>query len=367
MARKLKSDKWLFLPVLLLVFSSVVMVFSASNALAMDRFEQPYYYLFRQIAWVILGLCLLLAAMRIDYRYLKQPIVVWTLLGGSLAALCAVKLVGPEINGAQRWFAIGGIGVQPSELAKVAVIVFTAAILEHRMKRIDEVSYSLVPIAMVVGAIGVLTVLQPDYGTAAMVVVIVAAMVFTAGLSYRYIVGLAVIVGPLLYLVLVWAPYRRERLVTFLDPWADPFGSGFQIIQSLIAVGTGGVFGQGIMAGVQKLFYLPYPHTDFIYAVIAEETGLVGASFFLVCFLVIACRGLRVSMLAPDRFGSLLALGLTMMVSLQAFMNISVVLSLMPTTGYPLPFVSAGGSSMMVSLLAMGVLLNISQQASARV
>ena len=366
MARKLKSDKWLFLPVLLLVCSSVVMVYSASFALAMDQFEQPYYYLFKQVTWVVLGLCLLLAAMRIDYRHLKQPIVVWTLLGGSLAALCAVYLVGPEINGARRWFAIGGVGVQPSELAKVAVIVFTAAVLEHRMKRIDEVSYSLLPIAVVVGVIGFLIVLQPDFGTAVMVLLIVGAMVFTAGLSYRYLVGLAVIVGPLLYLVLAMSPYRLIRLSTFLDPWDDPLGSGYQIIQSLIAVGTGGVFGQGLMAGVQKLSFLPDPHTDFIYAVIAEETGLIGASLFLVCFLVIACRGLRVSMLAPDRFGSLLALGLTMMVSLQAFMNISVVLSLMPTKGYPLPFVSAGGSSMLVSLLAMGVLLNISQQASAR-
>ena len=366
MARKLKSDKWLFLPVLLLVCSSVVMVYSASFALAMDQFEQPYYYLFKQVTWVVLGLCLLLAAMRIDYRHLKQTIVVWTLLGGSLVALCAVYLVGPEINGARRWFAIGGVGVQPSELAKVAVIVFTAAVLEHRMKRIDEVSYSLLPIAVVVGVIGFLIVLQPDFGTAVMVLLIVGAMVFTAGLSYRYLVGLAVIVGPLLYLAASTAPYRRNRLAAFLDPWDDPLGSGYQIIQSLIAVGTGGVFGQGLMAGVQKLSFLPDPHTDFIYAVIAEETGLIGASLFLVCFLVIACRGLRVSMLAPDRFGSLLALGLTMMVSLQAFMNISVVLSLMPTKGYPLPFVSAGGSSMLVSLLAMGVLLNISQQASAR-
>jgi len=190
-------------------------------------------------------------------------------------------------------------------------------------------------------------------------------MVFTAGLSYRYLFGMVVTLGPLLYVVLASAPYRRQRLLAFLDPWDDPLGSGFQIIQSLIAVGTGGIFGQGLMAGVQKLFFLPEPHTDFIYAVIAEETGLLGATFILLCFLMVVWRGLRVAVLAPDRFGSLLALGLTMMVSIQAFLNISVVLGLMPTKGIPLPLVSAGGSSMLVSLLCMGVLLNISQHASA--
>ena len=190
-------------------------------------------------------------------------------------------------------------------------------------------------------------------------------MVFAAGLSYRYVLGLALTVGPLLALILAAAPYRRERLLAFLDPWSDPLGSGFQVIQSLIAVGTGGLFGQGIMGGVQKLFFLPEPFTDFIYAVIAEETGLLGASLILLCFCVIAWRGFRIAALAPDRFGALLAIGLTTMVALQAFLNISVVLSLVPTKGIPLPFVSAGGSSMLVSLLGMGVLLNISQHASA--
>ena len=365
MARKLKSDKLLFLSVLLLVCSSVVMVYSASAVLAMDRYQQPYYFLFKQVTWVVLGLCLLLMAMRVDYRQLKQPAVIWTALGGSVLALVAVLLFGPEINGTRRWFAVGGVGVQPSEVAKVAVILFTAAVLEHRMNRIDEVSYSLLPVAVVAGGVGALIVLEPDFGTAMTVLMIVGAMVFTAGLSYRYLFGLAITLGPLLYIVLASASYRRQRLLVFLDPWSDPLGSGFQIIQSLIAVGTGGIFGQGLMAGVQKLFFLPEPHTDFIYAVIAEETGLVGATLILLCFLVIAWRGLRVAVLAPDRFGSLLALGLTMMVSIQAFLNISVVLSLMPTKGIPLPFVSAGGSSMLVSLLCMGVLLNISQHASA--
>ena len=364
MARKLKSDKLLFLATLLLVCSSVLMVYSASAVLAMDRYQQPYLFLFKQVTWALLGVCLLLTAMQVDYRNLKQPAVIWTVLGVSAAALVAV-LFGPSINGTRRWFGVSGIGVQPSELAKVAVIIFAAAILERRMSRIDEVSYSLLPVVVVTGGVSGLILLEPDFGTALTVLLIVGAMVFAAGLSYRYLFGLAVALIPLLYFVLASADYRRRRLLAFLDPWDDPLGDGFQIIQSLIAVGTGGIFGQGLMAGVQKLFYLPEPHTDFIYAVIAEETGLVGATTILLCFCVITWRGLRVAALAPDRFGSLLALGLTTMVVLQAFVNISVVLGLMPTKGIPLPFVSNGGSSLLVSLLSMGVLLNISQHASA--
>ena len=363
MARKLKSDKLLFLSTLLLVGSSVVMVYSASAVLAMDRYEQPYYFLFKQVAWAVLGVCLLLGAMRIDYRTLKQPVVIWTALGLSTVALVAV-LFGPSINGARRWFGVAGVGVQPSEIAKVAVIIFVAAILERRMHRIDEVSYSLLPVAIVTGGVSGLILVEPDFGTALTVLLIVGAMVFAAGLSYRYLLGFAVTLTPLLYLVLASAEYRRRRLLVFLDPWDDPLGDGFQIIQSLIAVGTGGVFGLGLMAGVQKLFYLPYPHTDFIYAVIAEETGLVGATVILLCFCVITWRGLRVAALAPDRFGALLALGLTAMVAFQAFVNISVVLGLLPTKGTPLPFVSNGGSSLLVNLMGMGVLLNISQHAS---
>jgi cell division protein FtsW len=189
-------------------------------------------------------------------------------------------------------------------------------------------------------------------------------MIFAAGLSHRYLIGSVLLALPALYVVLWQAPYRRRRLLAFLDPWADPLGDGFQIIQSLIAVGTGGVFGKGLMAGVQKLFYLPEPHTDFIYAVIGEELGLLGCTAVLLCFCVIAWRGLRATALAPDRFGAFLAIGITMMVTLQALLNISVVLSLVPNKGIPLPFVSSGGSSMLINLVGMGVLLNVSQHAA---
>jgi cell division protein FtsW len=206
--------------------------------------------------------------------------------------------------------------------------------------------------------------MEPDFGTAVSLLAIISVMVFAAGISYRYLFGAALLALPALYVILMQADYRRRRLLTFMDPWADPLGDGFQVIQSLIAVGTGGVFGKGLMNGVQKLFYLPEPHTDFIFSVISEETGLIGATLVVMCFCVIGWRGLRTAMRAPDSFGAFLALGITMMLVLQAFFNISVVLGLVPTKGIPLPLVSNGGSSMLINLLAIGVLLNISQHSN---
>jgi cell division protein FtsW len=364
MARKLKSDKLLFTATLLLVCASVVMVYSASAVVAMERYHQPNLFLFKQATWVLVGLLLMPIVMRIDYRQYRQPKVLWTALGLVVLALVAV-LFAPRINGARRWFGVAGVGVQPSELAKIVVIVFVAAILERRMDRIDDVRYSLLPIAVVVGLLVALVLLQPDMGTALSIVLIAATMVFAAGINYRYLAGLALVMLPAAYIIVMSAAYRRRRIEVFLNPWEDPLGDGFQVIQSLIAVGTGGVFGRGLMAGVQKLFYLPYPETDFIYAVIGEELGLIGATVILLCFCVITWRGLRAATRAPDRFGAFLALGLTAMVAIQAFFNMSVVLGLLPTKGIPLPFVSFGGSSLLISMVGMGILLNVSQHGSS--
>jgi cell division protein FtsW len=270
----------------------------------------------------------------------------------------------PPINGARRWIGVAGIGVQPSEFAKLAVIFYVSALLERRMDRINEPVYSLLPVAVAIGGIAGLVMLEPDLGTALSILLIVSAMVFAAGINYRYLVGLALVALPAASIVLMSADYRRRRMMVFLNPWDDPLGDGFQVIQSLIAVGTGGVFGRGLMNGVQKLFYLPYPHTDFIYSVIGEELGLAGATVVLTCFCVIGWRGLRVAMRAPDRFGAFLALGITAMITVQAFFNMSVTLGLLPTKGIPLPFVSFGGSSLLVSMIGMGILLNVSQHAS---
>jgi len=255
--------------------------------------------------------------------------------------------------------------MQPSELAKIAAIFFTTALLERRMHRVNDPADTLVPIGIVTLGLAALIVKEPDFGTAVVLTLVVTAIVFTAGLKYRYLFGALAVFALVAIALVVTEGYRMKRLLVFLDPWRDALGDGFQIIQSFIAVGSGGVLGKGLMAGVQKLFYIPEPHTDFIYAVIAEELGLIGATLILVCFGIIAWRGLRASVLAPDRFGALLALGLTMMVALQALVNISVVVGLVPTKGIPLPFVSNGGSSLVINLMAMGILLNISQQASS--
>lgn len=365
MARRLKVDRVLFTTTLLLLCVSVVMVYSASALVALERFDQSDLFLTKQVLWAVLGLGVLGIAMRIDYRTYRNEAFIWALLAFVGLLLVAVLFSAP-VNGTRRWFGIGGLGIQPSELAKLVCILFAALVLERRMNRIDEPSYSLLPIGIVVGAVVGLIMLQPDYGTAITLLLIVGTMVYAAGLNYRYIVGSALVLAPVFFLLLISAPYRRQRLLTFWDPWTDPQGAGFQIIQSLIAVGSGGVMGRGFMDGVQKLFYLPEPHTDFIYAVIAEETGLLGATVILACFAVITWRGLLTATQSPDRFGAFLAIGLTTMVSLQALLNISVTLGLLPTTGIPLPLVSAGGSSLLITMLGMGILLNVSQHASVR-
>ncbi len=358
MARKLKSDRILFLTTLLLVCLSVVMVYSASAV------RNPYDYLMKQLMWVALGLAILSVVMGIDYRNYREPAFIWSFLGVVTVALVAVLFMHP-VNSASRWFAIGGLGIQPSEPAKLAAIVYIAALLERRMHRVNDVHHALMPIALVVaGWIG-LILLEPDLGTSLAIALITGVMVFAAGLSYSYLTIMALTALPAVALLIMFWDYRLQRVLTFLHPWDDPLGAGYQIIQSFIAVHTGGIAGRGLMNGIQKLFYLPEPQTDFIYAVIAEELGLIGATLVLICFCVIAWRGVRIALRAPDKFGAFLALGLTTMVVVQAFVNMSVVLGLMPTKGIPLPLVSFGGSSLLINLLGMGVLLNVSQHATS--
>jgi len=363
MARKLKSDQTLFVATLLLVCLSVIMVYSASAVVAMERYQSPYLFLTKQLMWATLGIAVLWIVMRVDYKMYREPVFIWSAL--AIVTLCLIAVMfTPPVNNARRWFGVGGLGIQPSELAKLAAIFFIADMLERRMQRINELGYGLLPIGIVVGALVGLILIEPDFGTAMTLAVIAAVMIFAAGLSYTYVLGTILLALPLIAAVAMSADYRRRRLLTFMNPWEDPLGDGFQIIQSLIAIGTGGVTGKGLMGGVQKLFYLPEPHTDFIFSVISEELGLIGATLVVICFCIITWRGLRVALSAPDRFGAFLALGLTTMVAVQAFMNMSVVLSLMPTKGIPLPLVSFGGSSLLINLVGMGVLLNVSQHAS---
>lgn len=361
MAKRVGIDKWLFGSTVLLVVVGVIMVFSASAVLASERFGSPYYFLTRQLGWAVAGLAAMALAMNFDYRRWKNPKIVFTVLGLTTLLLVAVFFLDRSHN-THRWIRFGGLfSLQPSELAKPALILFLAFFLENRLKSLDDWRHTLLPAVLPAALFSVLIVLQPDLGTAMVCVGVTGAILYTAGLRLKYFgYALVPIVPAMVYLLSV--PWRRERILAFLDPWSDPQGRGFHIIQSLIAVGTGGLTGLGLMEGKQKLFYLPEPQTDFIYAVVSEELGLLGAIAIAVLFFIVAWRGFRAAVRSRDTFGRFLAIGITSMIVLQAFFNMSVVLALLPTKGLPLPFISYGGTSLFVMLASVGVLLNITQQ-----
>jgi len=362
MAKRVSVDGWMFTVTSFLVFIGLVMVFSASAVMAKERFGSAYTFLFRQLAWAIAGLVAMFLAMKLDYRKLKHPAVVFTLLGATTILLISVFFL-DRTHGTHRWFHLGPISFQPSELAKPAIILFLAWFLEAKTKAIDDWRNTLLPaITPTVVFLG-LIVFQPDLGTAIACAGITACILFVAGIRLRYF-GYAFLASLLpLYVLIFHVAYRRDRILAFLNPYSDPQGRGFHMIQSLIAVSTGGVTGLGLMEGKQKLFYLPEPHTDFIFAVTAEELGMVGALVVIILFAIFLWRGTRAALRTQDNFGRFLAVGVTSMIVLQAFINISVVLGMMPTKGIPLPFVSYGGSSLFVTLACVGVLLNITKQA----
>src|SRR5947207_164697 len=362
MAKRVSVDGWLFTVTLILVFLGLVMVFSASAVMAKERYGSGYFFLLRQVGWAAGGIIAMAAAMKIDYRRYKHPAVVFSVLGVTTLLLISVFFLDRAHN-THRWIHFGGFSFQPSEVAKVAIILFLAFFLENRTKSMDDWRNTLLPAILPTTMFLALIVFQPDLGTAIACAAITGCILFVAGLELRYFgyAGMASVLP--LYFLIFHVAYRRDRIMAFVNPYSDPQGRGFHIIQSLIAVSTGGITGLGLMEGKQKLFYLPEPHTDFIFAVTAEELGLVGALVIIALFAVFLWRGIRTSLHTQDMFGRFLVVGITSMVVVQAFINISVVLGLMPTKGIPLPFISYGGSSMFVTLACVGVLLNISKQA----
>jgi cell division protein FtsW len=357
MPQKLAFDKALFTTVVLLMSFGLVTVYSASAAFAKEGGIN--HFLVKQSVAAGLGLVLMAWLMHVDYRRLRNPLVVYTLLGGILVLLVGV-LFSPQLNGTRRWFFVGGISVQPSELAKLALIPFLAYQIEKKGEQVNQASF-LLPVGLFTTLVAGLILLEPDMGTAVLLGATAFLMIFLAGLSWRYIVPALVVVPPLLGVLVLAEEYRRQRFLAFLDPEKDPLGSGFQALQSLIAVGSGGVFGLGPGKSVQKLYFLPHPESDFIYSIVAEELGMIGATFVLALFVVLAWRGLRAGSKAPDAFGRYLGWGLTSVLVMQALINISVTVALLPTKGIPLPFISYGGSSLVVTLALCGILLNISQ------
>jgi cell division protein FtsW len=363
MARKLKPDRILFLATLALVGFGIAMVFSSSAIVAKEKFGDPNYFSFKQLISATLGLSFMFIIMKVDYHAYRHPAIVFSALAIVVALLVLVFFLATTAN-TYRWIQLPGFSVQPSELAKLALIFFLAYFLEKRKSSVNDLAFTLVPIALIVAVLAGLIVLQKDLGTAVSLLLISGVLLFVAGLDVRWIAASIALTVPIFYLLISREKYRRDRILAFLNPWEDPLGRGFQIIQSLIAIASGGIAGLGFMEGKQKLFYLPEAHTDFIFAVVGEEMGMIGTSAVLLLFLVFMWRGVRTSMRAPDLFGFYLALGITMMVCGQAFINMSVVLGLLPTKGIPLPFLSYGGSSFVVMLASVGILLNVSQQSS---
>jgi len=365
MPRRLVPDMWLFGAALVLVSIGVVMVYSASAILAADRFGDPHYFLKRQLFWALLGLGGLWAALAVDYRVLERVALPLLGVAALLLVLVLVPAFGQAINGTRRWLRLGGVSFQPVELAKLAFVIYLARFLSRRGEAVQGFWGGAVPPAVIGGVLAALVLRQPDLGNSLTLLALAFTLLFLAGARPRHLLLLAAPALPLLAVAVYLAPYRWRRILAFLNPESDPRGSGFQIIQSFLAIGSGGLLGRGLGGSKQKLFYLPEPHTDFVFAVIAEELGLIGGVTVVALFMVLIWRGLRAGLRAPDRFGAYLALGLTTMLATEALVNLGVVTGSLPTKGLPLPFVSFGGSALFMTLLSTGILLNISQHGAA--
>jgi cell division protein FtsW len=362
--QKLTVDKWLFSATVGLALFGVVMVYSASAIIAVQENHSQFHYVLKQGIWTLIGFGAMFVMMRFDYQRLNRGWIVYGLLLFTVLLLLAVFAF-PPVNGARRWIKLSGFSAQPSELAKLALAIFVAYVIERRAG--DERSFwkTFVPCMFALAIFAGLVAKEPDLGTALMLAIIAFAMCFAGGVRPRH---LALATVPALLLVgamLIFTPFRMRRLVAFINPWADAQGTGYQVVQSLIAVGSGGQHGLGFAQGRQKLLFLPFAHSDFIFAVIGEELGLIGALIVIFVFAVFLWRGMRAALRAPDRFGMLLGIGIVVGIVAQALLNMSVVLALLPTKGIPLPFISYGGSSLVPTLAGVGILLNISQFARA--
>jgi len=346
----------LVLVTLALVAFGLVMVYSASSARALLGADDPAYYLKRQALYAVAGLVALVLLSRTDYRRLRHA--AGPLLLASFVLLVAVLAIGTAVNGARRWIPLGTLTFQPSELAKLALALWTAGLLARRPAP-QTLSELVRPIGLVVGAACALILVEPDLGSALAIAIMVAAILLVAGTPVRTLAAGSGITG-MLVLAAIWLePYRRERIFSFIDPWHDPQGAGFQSVQAMIALGSGGIFGVGLGESVQKIYYLPEASTDMIFAIVGEELGLVGVLAVIGAFALFAYAGLNIALRCRDPFGKRLAAGLTALVCGQAAVNVSAVMGLAPLTGVPLPFVSYGGSSLVVGLASVGILLNI--------
>ncbi len=364
MPRKVSSDRILFSTVAILAVFGILMVGSASYYVAMNHTGNPYHFLSRQLIFVIAGMLLLYAVMHFNYRNFRKTWIVVPFLC-AVSVLLILALMGPEINGTRRWIDMGYFYIQPSEFAKLAIIIFIAYQLEKKKNNVNDLLSTPIPCLSVVAFLSLLIAFEPDMGAALFLPLIAFIMFFVAGLKYKY-VGYAAAGGASAFAIMVLiAPYRIIRILSFLGLRGDdPYGADYNIQQSLIAIGSGGIPGKNFSAGLQKAYFLPEPHTDFIFSVIGEELGLIGTVLLVTAFLIILWRAVRISLRAQDQLGFYLGIGITSMIVLQALINMGVALKLLPVTGIPIPFVSYGGSSLFASFIGIGILLNISQHYS---
>jgi cell division protein FtsW len=363
--RALRYDPVLLGSVLLLTMLGVVMVYSASAVYAGARLGDGLWFFKRQLAGAALGLFALLLALRIGYRRLEKLAAPLLLLSLLLLALVHVPGLGRAAGGARRWLALGPLQFQPSELVKLALVLWLARSLSRRQDRIRAFSAGLLPHLFVLGIAAALLLSEPDFGTTAVIACLTFALLFIAGARITYLAWGAVLAAPIAAFLVWHSPYRLRRVLAFLDPWADPRGHGYQAVESLLAFGAGGTSGVGLGGSHQKLFFLPAAHTDFILSIVGEELGFVGVSAVLLLFAALVFRGLRAAQAAPDAFGCYLALGLTLLLALEALVNAGMALSLLPTKGMALPFLSYGMTSAVASLLAAGILLSVSGGAAS--
>lgn len=358
--QKQNYDSWLFFAVLSLVAFGLVMTYSASSTMADKRYLDSLYFLKRQAVFVALGLCAMFAAMRTDYR-------VWRKVAAPALLICIVMLIlvlvpgiGGSAGGASRWFRLGAFSLQPSEFAKLAMIIFMAFSLDRKQDKIKDFNKGFLPYMIVLGLMIVLLMLQPDLGSSLTLALVAIMMLLAAGTRPIYISSMAIIAAPVLYLAIFSVDYRRKRIMSFLDPWDDPLGNGFQIIQSWYGFARGGLTGAGLGEGRQKMFYLPEAHTDFILSVVAEELGFIAVAAIGTLFLLIVLRTIRMAIHAEDDFGRFLAFGIAALLGIQSSVNFAVATGVAPTKGLALPFISYGGSSLIITMFAAGILLNIS-------
>jgi cell division protein FtsW len=355
------------LPLLILTISlmgiGIVIVYSASAILAVDKFGDGYYFLKKQALFGAFAVVMMIVMMKVPYVLLKR--MAYPILGVSLMLLILLLIpgIGYRVGGSTRWIRLLNLSFQPSEFAKLALIIFLAYFLEKKGDRMETFSTGFLPVLIISGAMISLVMLQPDFGVALFLAAMVLILLFVGGARVSYLAGSILASIPVVYLLISHVDYRYNRIVGFLKPWEDSSRSSFQIVQSLLALGSGGLFGTGLGGGSQKLFFLPAPHTDFIFSVIGEELGMVGATITLGLFALFTIRGIRIALLAEDPFGTFLGLGITAMISMQAIINMGVVLGLLPTKGLTLPFISYGGTSLLINAMGVGILLNISSKA----